>query len=223
MTPNPNLETSLLNEPPERPARDRCHRARFDRSARGDEACAVARPPSAVRRRAPLGADDGPIEIVEYNPSWPVCFVKERERLAPLLPGVHLHHIGSTAVPALAAKPVIDMIAFVDALDATAETAVQRASYEMPASFNANLAHRRFLCHPRASFRTHHLHLVDERAALERCLRFRDMLRADATLARQYATLKRGLAARFKEDRRSYTEAKTGFIGAAKGTPESCR
>jgi GrpB-like predicted nucleotidyltransferase (UPF0157 family) len=218
MTTNPNLEISLLNEPPVRPARECYHRAGFDRSARGDEACAVAGPPSAVRRRAPLGADDGPIEIVDYDPSWPACYVKERERLAPLLPGVHLHHIGSTAVPALAAKPVIDMIGLVDVLDATAETAVRRATYEMPASFNANLAHRRFLCHPSASFRTHHLHLVDERAALEQCLRFRDMLRTDRTLARQYAALKRGLAARFKEDRESYTEAKTGFIQAAKGT-----
>jgi GrpB-like predicted nucleotidyltransferase (UPF0157 family) len=178
----------------------------------------VARPPSAFRRVVPLGADDGPIEIVEYDPSWPACYVKERERLAPLLPGVHLHHIGSTAVPALAAKPVIDMIALVDTLDATAETAARLASYEMPASFNAKLAHRRFLCHPSASFRTHHLHLVDEREALEQCLRFRDMLRTDRTLARQYATLKRGLAARFKEDRERYTEAKTGFIQAAKGT-----
>jgi GrpB-like predicted nucleotidyltransferase (UPF0157 family) len=218
MTPNPNLEKSRLNEPPEGPAGDGYHRASFDGSARGNEACGVAQPPGALRRLAPLGADDGPIEIVEHNPAWPACYVKERERLAPLLPGVQLHHIGSTAVPALAAKPVIDMIALVDGLDATAESAVRRASYEMPARFNANLAHRRFLCHPCASFRTHHLHLVDERWALERCLRFRDMLRADPPLARQYATLKRGLAARFKEDRESYTEAKTAFIQAAQGT-----
>jgi GrpB-like predicted nucleotidyltransferase (UPF0157 family) len=217
MTPNANLETSVPDEPSEKPAGDCYHRGCFDRSARGDEACAVAQPPSGVRRLAPLGADDGPIEIVEHDPAWPACYVKERERLAPLLPGVHLHHIGSTAVPALAAKPVIDMIALVDALDATAESAVRRASYEMPARFNANLAHRRFLCHPRASFRTHHLHLVDERSALDRCLRFRDMLRADPTLAHRYATLKRGLAARFEEDRERYTEAKTGFIQAAKG------
>src|SRR5215471_10231481 len=108
MTPNPNLEKSLLNGPPERPAGAWYHRACFDRSARGDEVCAVAQPPSAVCRLGPLGADDGPIEIVEHNPAWPACYVKERERLAPLLPGVHLHHIGSTAVPALAAKPVID-------------------------------------------------------------------------------------------------------------------
>jgi GrpB-like predicted nucleotidyltransferase (UPF0157 family) len=218
MTPNPNLETSLPNEPPVIPAGDRHHRPCFDRSARGDEARAAARPPRAFRRRALLGADDGPIEIVEYDPSWPACYVTERERLAPLLPGVHLHHIGSTAVPALAAKPVIDMIALVDTLDATAEIAARLASYEMPVRFNANLAHRRFLCHPSASFRTHHLHLVDERADLEQCLRFRDLLRTDRTLAREYATLKRRLAARFKEDRERYTEAKTSFIRAAKGT-----
>src|SRR6478672_876771 len=68
--------------------------------------------------RSAVGADDGPIEIVGYERSWPASFIAERERLAPLLPGVAIHHIGSTAVPGAAAKPVIDMIALVDHLDA---------------------------------------------------------------------------------------------------------
>jgi len=56
------------------------------------------------------GAGDGPIEIVEYDPSWPACYDAECARLAPLLPGVPIFHIGSTAVPGRAAKPVVDMI-----------------------------------------------------------------------------------------------------------------
>ena len=72
--------------------------------------------------------------------------------------------------------------------------------------------HRRFLCYPTASYRTHHLHLVDEREDLDRCLRFRDSLRSNPKLAAEYAALKRALAARFREDREGYTKAKTAFI-----------
>ena len=161
------------------------------------------------------GADDGPIEIVEYEPSWPAFYIAERERLVPLLPGLQIHHIGSTAVPGLAAKSVIDMIALVDDLETNIAAVMQRAGYQLPARFNANLVHRRFLCYPTASYRTHHLHLVDEREDLDRCLRFRDTLRSDPKLAAEYAALKRALAARFREDREGYTKAKTAFIDDA--------
>jgi len=158
------------------------------------------------------GADDGPIEIVEYEPFWPAFFILESQRLAPLLPGVEIHHIGSTAVHGLAAKPVIDMIALVDELQASIAAVMEGAGYHLPARFNANLIHRRFLCYPSASYRTHHLHLVDEREDLDRCLCFRDTLRDDPNLATEYAALKRALAARFREDREGYTSAKSAFI-----------
>ena len=162
-----------------------------------------------------LGASDGPIEIVEYDPSWPNSYIAERERLAPLLHGVRIHHIGSTAVPGLAGKAVIDMIALVDALDADVAAVMQRAGYQLPARFNVNLVHRRFLCYPTATHRTHHLHLVDEREDMDRCLRFRDSLRANGTLAADYVALKRALAVRFREDREGYTKAKSKFINDA--------
>jgi GrpB-like predicted nucleotidyltransferase (UPF0157 family) len=163
---------------------------------------------------APKGAGDGPIEIVEYDPSWPACYIAESERLAPLLPDLRIDHIGSTAVPGLAAKPVIDMIALVDNLDANIAR-MQRAGYHLPERFNANLIHRRFLCYPSASYRTHHLHLVDEREDIDRCLRFRDSLRGNPQLAAEYAALKRALAARYREDREGYTNAKSTFINDA--------
>lgn len=160
------------------------------------------------------GAGDGPIEIVEYDPSWPASFSAERARLAPLL-NVPIHHIGSTAVPGLAGKAVIDMIALVDDLEANVAVVMRHAGYHLPARFNVDLVHRRFLCYPTASYRTHHLHLVDERGELDRCLRFRDSLRADRTLAADYVALKRELAARFREDREGYTKAKGDFIDYA--------
>jgi len=161
------------------------------------------------------GFGDAPIEIVEYDPSWPASYIAECGRLAPLLPGVRIDHIGSTAVPGLAAKPVIDMIALVDDFDAPIAALVEQGGYQLPARFNATLVHRRFLCYPTTLHRTHHLHLVDQREGLDRCLRFRDSLRANPKLAAEYATLKRALAARFRADREGYTEAKSKFINDA--------
>jgi GrpB-like predicted nucleotidyltransferase (UPF0157 family) len=152
------------------------------------------------------------VEVVDYDPAWPAAFQAERERLAPLLAGVEIHHFGSTAVPGLAAKPVIDMIALVPDLDAPIAALVANAGYQFPEAFNAALTHRRFLCYPTAAHRTHHLHLVDDREELDRRLRFRDRLRADPALATEYATLKRALAERHREDREAYTDAKAPFV-----------
>jgi GrpB-like predicted nucleotidyltransferase (UPF0157 family) len=162
---------------------------------------------------ARAGGRNALVEIFEYDPAWPAAFETERERLAPLLPaGAQLHHFGSTAVPGLAAKPVIDMIALVDDLDAPIATLVQHGGYQYPQAFNATLAHRRFLCFPTAVHRTHHLHLVDEPGELEPRLCFRDCLRADPVLAGEYVALKRALAERHRDDRETYTEAKGEFV-----------
>jgi GrpB-like predicted nucleotidyltransferase (UPF0157 family) len=172
----------------------------------------VERSSAAADDLARAGGRDAVVQIVDYDPAWPAAFEAERERLTPLLDGADIHHFGSTAVPGLAAKPVIDMIALVGDLDAPIAALVQRAGYEFPRAFNATLAHRRFLCYPTAAYRTHHLHLVDEREGLKRRLRFRDRLRTDRQLAREYVALKRTLAQRHRDDREAYTEAKSEFI-----------
>jgi GrpB-like predicted nucleotidyltransferase (UPF0157 family) len=165
--------------------------------------------------RGALGADDGPIEIASYEPSWREAYLAERERLATLFPGLEVVHVGSTAVPGLAAKGIIDMIALVDDLDATAARLRQQAGYHLPAEFNRGLVDRRYLCYPNVDYRTHHLHLVDTPEEMERCLRFRDKLAGDPQLAADYVALKRSLAAQFHDDRAGYTAGKTEFINRA--------
>ena len=167
---------------------------------------------AAAADLARAGGRDATVEIAEHDPAWAARFTTERERLAPLLPGGEIHHVGSTAVPGLAAKPVIDLMALVDDVDAPIEALVGRGGYAFPEAFNATLVRRRWLCRPSAAHRTHHLHLVDDRDVLARHLRFRDRLRADPGLAAQYATLKRELAARFPDDRERYSEAKAAFV-----------
>ena len=154
------------------------------------------------------------MEIVEYDPGWPERYAAETERLRPLLPGAELHHIGSTAIPGIPAKPVIDLMALVADLDAPLAALVERGGYEYPEAFNAALHRRRWLCRPSAAQRTHHLHLVLDRDELDRHLLFRDRLRADAALRGEYARLKRELAVRFRHDREAYSEAKSEFVRA---------
>lgn len=132
--------------------------------------------------------------------------------MATIVPELELHHIGSTAVPGLAAKPVIDMMAVVEDLGAALPALVERGGYQYPAAYNAILVGRRWLCYPSPSHRTHHLHLVAHPDELTRHLRFRDALRDSPQLAHEYATRKRAIATRMPNDREGYTAAKTDFV-----------
>jgi GrpB-like predicted nucleotidyltransferase (UPF0157 family) len=164
-----------------------------------------------------LAEPDQPVEIVAYDPAWPALFEEERRRLAGMLPGADIEHFGSTAVPGLAAKPVVDVIALVDDLDAPIPVLVERGGYAFPAEYNATLGGRRWLCWPGPERRRFHLTLTDDRGDFERRLAFRDALRRDDALAREYESLKRSLAERFRDDREGYTAAKAAFVDGASG------
>ena len=158
---------------------------------------------------------DALIELVPYDGSWPARFEAERAlleiALASWLAGP-MEHIGSTAVPGLAAKPVIDMMAPVHSLEQSrpAIDAAAAAGY-LHAPYKADVMH--WFCKPSPQRRTHHLHLVPLDSVLWReRLAFRDTLRRDATLAAEYGELKRRLALSLREDREAYTEAKTPFV-----------
>jgi GrpB-like predicted nucleotidyltransferase (UPF0157 family) len=158
---------------------------------------------------------DAPIELVPYDPGWPPRFAEERARLAPLLaPWLcgTIEHIGSTAVPGLVAKPVIDLMAPVRSLaDARPAIAALAAAGYCHFPYQADVMH--WFCKPSPALRTHHLHLVPVDGALWRDrLAFRDALRRQPDVAQAYAALKRALATRFPDDREAYTEGKTAFV-----------
>jgi GrpB-like predicted nucleotidyltransferase (UPF0157 family) len=155
--------------------------------------------------------------LVAPDPRWPAQFVEERDRLLDLFPGrfAAIEHIGSTAVPGLAAKPIIDILAGVKSMteaDALLEPLCAHG-YETSAEFNATLPDQRWLMRHALGRRTHHLHLVvfGGEPWIHR-LHFRDVLRADAAIAARYERLKRDLAAQYRHDREAYTHAKTAFI-----------
>jgi GrpB-like predicted nucleotidyltransferase (UPF0157 family) len=164
-----------------------------------------------------LRSPDAPIEIVAYDPSWPARFDQERDALrhalAPWLAGP-IEHIGSTAVPGLAAKPVIDIMAGVDTLEQS-KPAIEAAAALRYCYFpyQAHLEH--WFCKPSPGFRTHHLHLVPVGSPQWiRPIAFRNYLRTHVEIASEYERLKRTLADTFKFDREAYTAAKAPFIEA---------
>ena len=159
------------------------------------------------------------VSLSAHDPKWAEAFELERDRLRALLPGafVAIEHIGSTAVPGLVAKPIIDIMAAVDSLD-DVDTLVDRLcdnGYTTSAEFNASLTDRKWLMRWRDGRRTHHLHIVvaDSEQWNDR-LAFRDELRSKPALARRYAELKAELAAKHQADREAYTNAKSTFVRA---------
>jgi GrpB-like predicted nucleotidyltransferase (UPF0157 family) len=159
-----------------------------------------------------------PIRLVPYDSTWPERFEAERAALEEavgrwVLGGIH--HIGSTAVPGMEAKPVIDIMAGVRDLEESRSCFEPLGRLEY-VYFPYLPAERHWFCKPDPSRRTHHLHLVPADSPRFRDhLAFRDRLRADPEFARQYTELKRRLAARFERDREAYTEGKDDFIATA--------
>jgi len=158
---------------------------------------------------------DAPIELVAYDPSWPRLFEQEQARLldaiGPWLTG-GIHHVGSTAVPGLDAKPIIDILAGVQSLDASRGCIDRLRSLDYHnAPYRPEQMH--WFCKPSQARRTHHLHLVPTGSQRYREeLAFRDVLRAQPAVAREYTQLKRRLAALHRDDREAYTAAKAAFI-----------
>jgi GrpB-like predicted nucleotidyltransferase (UPF0157 family) len=155
------------------------------------------------------------IEIAAYDPGWPGRFASEEGRLAaPLAPWAvgPIEHVGSTAVPGLCAKPVIDiMVPVADLASSRPAIPILEGLDYLYWPYKAELMH--WLCRPSPTVRTHHIHLIPADSQLFRDrLAFRDALRADRRLRDEYAALKRELARQHRTDREAYTEAKGPFV-----------
>lgn len=158
------------------------------------------------------------IVIVPYDPTWPARFAREAELLRQLLPAgliTRIDHFGSTAVPGLSAKPIIDMLIGVRSLAEATREAVPRLEAQGYSYWAANpRTDRMFLVKglPPNGPRTHHLHLIEpDHPDWERLL-FRDYLRAHPDEAARYAQRKDTLAAQYRDDREAYTAAKGVYI-----------
>jgi GrpB-like predicted nucleotidyltransferase (UPF0157 family) len=160
---------------------------------------------------------DQTIAVVDYDPGWKDRFAEQQARLAvvlkPWLTGP-IEHIGSTSVPGLRAKPVVDLLAPVQSL-ASARSAIPKLAAEGWLFWpdDPNRDYRLWFLRPRPTARTHHLQVIQHDDPNVRALiAFRDALRADAALRDAYAVLKDDLARQYATDRTAYTNAKSDFV-----------
>lgn len=164
-------------------------------------------------------------EVCPYDHAWAARAEVERAQLTDLLApwlvdGVE--HIGSTAVPGLAAKPIVDLMASVTDVDAVAAQAPLPGWSHVPPELDLR-PWRRFFVKPDASGRRRaaHLHVIAAgHARWTDQIRFRDALRRDGVLAQRYEELKRRLAEQHGHDREAYTHGKAEFVASVlAGTP----
>jgi len=161
------------------------------------------------------------VAIVPYDPRWPELFRQEKEHLLACLPNElirRIEHFGSTAVPGLAAKPIVDMLVEVTDLEATKARIVpvlEAQGYDYfwrPAMFEGPPFYAWFIKRDAHGVRTHHIHMVERHFEHWERLLFRDYLIEHPAVAAAYQALKLRLAAAHPNDRVAYTKGKTEFI-----------
>lgn len=162
-----------------------------------------------------LGLESGVVRLVHYDSTWPNLFAAEATRLQQLFAKsgltLALEHTGSTAVPGLAAKPILDILAGYPKGADVAEYVNVLTQADYMHRGEQGIPGREFF--RRGNPRAYHLHLTPIDSAFWRDhLAFRDRLRSNNALRDAYAALKHELAARFPRDREAYIEAKGSFV-----------
>jgi GrpB-like predicted nucleotidyltransferase (UPF0157 family) len=160
---------------------------------------------------------DAPVHILKYDPAWPAGFASQRDRVAAVLQpwlAAPVEHIGSTSVPGLPAKPVVDMLAPVRSLSQAQDAvAPLQADGWVFWPEDPGRHYRLWFLRPSPAARSHHLHVIEDGHPHARALiAFRDALRADPELRDEYAALKRRLAREHHGNRNAYTNAKADFV-----------
>jgi len=164
----------------------------------------------------PLGLRRGQVIVVPYDPRWPALFEETAAELRATLGSAILavDHVGSTAVPGLSAKPILDVLVSVADFEAARQLAapLTRLGYEFRP--NEEIPDRHYFRRPiGGEVQTHHLSLAEPGSRHHKVtLAFRDALRRDPELSAAYARLKAALAQRFPFDRPAYIEGKTKFV-----------
>lgn len=162
------------------------------------------------------------IYLVPYSEKWPALFEVEKQHLLACLPNEllgRIEHYGSTAIPGMPAKPVIDMLVEVNSLEETRQRIVpilegQGYDYFWRATHGEDGPpfYAWFIKRNASGERTHHIHMVEPQFDHWNSLYFRDYLIAHPDLAREYAALKHKLSVQYSDDRVAYTRGKTSFV-----------
>ncbi len=153
------------------------------------------------------------IEVVPYNPAWPQMFEKEASLIKEILGDncIAIHHIGSTSVPELSAKPIIDIIPVVSDINFVDKTNVKMKALGYEAKGENGMLFRRYF--QKGNPRTFNVHIYEQNnAEIDRCIKFRDWMRINPEDREAYAALKKQLAQQFPNDIFGYCFGKDEFV-----------
>ncbi len=155
------------------------------------------------------------VEVVPHRDEWEVLFDLEAERLKEVFKeqAVNIHHIGSTAIPGIAAKPIIDIIVEVKDLSAVNKhnNAMKQLGYIAKGEFG--IPGRRFFIKGSETERSHHVHVYEVGdVEVARHVNFRDFLSQHPDVAKSYSELKQELAEQYPFDIESYMDGKNVFF-----------
>ena len=154
------------------------------------------------------------VEVVPYDAAWPELFLEEKKRIERIFKDevLEIHHIGSTAIPGMCAKPTIDILVVVRKIEKVDDFNGPMAGIGYVAKGEYGIPGRRYFYKGEVR-RTHHLHIFQQGShEIDRHLRFRDFMISHSREASEYARLKRELASRFSTDIDSYCDGKDAFI-----------
>lgn len=160
----------------------------------------------------------GSIVVSDYDPNWPGLFAQERVRIAQALGAFALavEHVGSTAVPGLPSKPIIDLLVGVRSLEEARQCCIEPIAalgYVYMPEYASWIPGELFFRKGPPGPWTHHLHMMEpSHPNWEARLVFRDYLRAHGEAARAYAEIKRALAASSKDDIEAHRTGKDAFV-----------
>lgn len=157
-----------------------------------------------------MSSTANPIQVLPYNPNWPDIFKAEAQKIQEALGDncITIHHIGSTSVPGLAAKPVIDMIPVVKDIELVehATSKMEALGYEAKGEYG--MLFRRYFRKENAN-----IHIYEQNSGeIERCVLFRDWMRTHPEDKQTYADLKTTLATQYPEDILKYCFGKEAFV-----------
>lgn len=162
-----------------------------------------------------LGLRRGTVEVHPYDSRWPLIFETAAAELRTALGGsiLGVHHVGSTSVPNLSAKPILDILVSVPNFEQALQLVPHIEALGYVFRGDEEIEDRHYFRRGNDTARTHHLSLATptSRHYID-TLAFRDALRRDAKLAAEYGDLKMTLAHRFPRDRESYINGKTDFV-----------
>lgn len=165
--------------------------------------------------RSPLGLESGKVVVMPHDARWQEEFTAASAEIFEVIGNsiLAIHHVGSTAVPGLCAKPILDLLVSVEDFAESLELVpdLEKLGYEFRP--HEEIPDRHYFRRRRGTARTHHLSLAEPSSHHHRVtLAFRDALRSDPAAARRYSELKLELARRFPNDREAYIEGKSAFV-----------